>query len=282
MRYASVLAVVLAITACKKSEPPAPPQQLAQGGVPAQPPDIKGKVAERIDAAPYSYLRLTTGQGEIWAAVPQTNVANGAEVTVEGPMQMDGWESKTLNRKFDKLVFGTLAGQPRMGPVGGPAQAGGPAAQPGSPAAQPGSPAAQPAMPPGMPPGAAPAGIAAQHAAAGAGPTDVGSVKVEKAAGPDARTVLEIHNQRARLKEKKVAVRGKVVKFTAGIMGRNWVHLRDGTGVQDKGTNDLTVTTGDTAAVGDVVVAKGVVRIDKDFGAGYAYPVIVEEAKLSK
>jgi hypothetical protein len=73
-----------------------------------------------------------------------------------------------------------------------------------------------------------------------------------------------------------------VVKFSAGIMGRDWVHLRDGSGAQDKGTNDITVTTGDQAAVGDVVVAKGVVRTDKDFGAGYAYPVIVEDAKLSK
>ncbi|HZY04510.1 MAG TPA: nucleotide-binding protein [Anaeromyxobacteraceae bacterium] len=263
MRFASILAVVLALSACKKSEPPAPPPQ-AQGAAPvAQPPDIKGKVVERIDAAPYSYIRLTTAKGEIWAAVPQTNVANGTEVTVEGPMPMDGWESKTLNRKFEKLVFGTLAGQPRMGATGA-------------------GPAAQPAMPPGMPPGAAAPGLAAQHAAAASGPTDVAVGKVEKATGSEARTVAEVHAQRAQLKEKKVTVRGKVVKFTAGIMGRNWVHLRDGTGAQDKGTNDLTVTTGDTAAVGDVVVAKGVVRIDKDFGAGYSYPVIVEEAMLSR
>ncbi len=266
MRFVSVLAVVLALAACKKSEPPAPPpQQQPVGGVPGpQAAAIKGKVVERIDAAPYSYLRLTTAQGETWAAVPQTNVGNGAEVTVEGPMPMDGWESKTLNRKFDKLVFGTLAGQAPQG---------------GTPAA---APAGQPAMPPGMPPAGAAPGIAAQHAAAATGPADVGNVKVEKAAGPDARTILEVHSQRVQLKEKKVAVRGKVVKFTAGIMGRNWVHLRDGTGAQDKGNNDLTVTTSDTAAVGDVVVAKGVVRIDKDFGAGYAYPVIVEEAKLSR
>ena len=266
MRYVSVLAVILALAACKKSEPPAAPAQ-PQGAAPGeQPADIKGKVAERIDAAPYSYLRLTTQQGEIWAAVPQSNVTAGVEVTVEGPMPMDGWESKTLNRKFDRLVFGTLKGQARL-------------AQPGSKA--PGAAPAQPGMPPGMPPGPPP-GMAAQHAAAATGPADVGSVKVEKAAGADARTVLEIHSQRAQLKEKKVAVRGKVVKFTAGIMGRNWVHLRDGTGAQDKGNNDLTVTTGDTAAVGEVVVAKGVVRIDKDFGAGYAYPVIVEDAKLTK
>lgn len=267
MRFASVLAIALALWACKKPEPP-PQAPSALSAV--QPADIKGTVAERIDASPYSYLRLTTAQGEIWAAVPQTNVASGAEVVVEGPMPMDGWESKTLNRKFEKLVFGTLAGQ-------------GPAA--GAPAG--GVPAGHPTMPPGMPPtgtpraGAAP-GIAAQHAAAATGPADAGNVKVARATGPDARSVAELHAQRALLKEKKVAVRGKVVKYSAGIMGRNWVHLRDGTGAQDKGNNDITVTTTDTAAVGDVVVARGVVRTDKDFGAGYVYPVIVEEAKLSK
>ena len=266
MRFASVLAIALALAACKKSEPAPPP--VPQGAAPAaQPANITGKVAERIDAAPYSYLRLTTAQGEIWAAVPQSNVANGTEVTVEGPMPMDGWESKTLNRKFEKLVFGTLIGQVRL-------------AGPGSAAAgQGGMPSGTPA---GMPPGAAAPGMATQHAAAATGPADAGSVKVAKAVGPDARTVAEVHAQKAQLKEKKVAVRGKVVKFSAGIMGRNWVHLRDGSGAQEKGTNDITVTTGDHAAVGDVVVAKGVVRTDKDFGAGYAYPVIVEDAKLSK
>ncbi|HET6922320.1 MAG TPA: nucleotide-binding protein, partial [Anaeromyxobacteraceae bacterium] len=61
MRFASALAIALALAACKKSEPPAPPPQ---GATPApQGGTIKGKVAERVDAAPYSYLRLTTAQG---------------------------------------------------------------------------------------------------------------------------------------------------------------------------------------------------------------------------
>jgi len=135
-------------------------------------------------------------------------------------------------------------------------------------------------MPPGgqgMEPGA----MAAQHAAAAAGPEDVGDVKVPRAAGADAHTVAEVWAQRVQLKEKSVAIRGKVVKFNENIMGKNWVHLRDGSGTAGK-DNDITVTTGDKVAVGDVVTAKGTVRVDKDFGAGYAYPVIVEDAKLSK
>ena len=107
-------------------------------------------------------------------------------------------------------------------------------------------------------------------------------MKVAKASGPDGHTVAEVHAQRAALNEKTVTIHAQVVKFNAGIMGRNWVHLRDGSGSQDKGDNDITVTTQDSVAVGDVVTAKGTVRVDKDFGAGYAYPVIIEEAHVSK
>jgi hypothetical protein len=134
-------------------------------------------------------------------------------------------------------------------------------------------------MPPGgMPPG----GMGAQHAAAAAGPADVGDVKVPKATGANAKTVAEVHAQKAQLKEKKVTVRGKVVKSNAGIMGKNWIHVRDGSGTQEKGDNDITVTSESAASVGEVLVITGVVRVDKDFGAGYAYPVIIEEAVYAK
>ena len=75
-------------------------------------------------------------------------------------------------------------------------------------------------------------------------------------------------------------MRGKVVKYNPQILGRNWVHLRDGTGSALDNTNDLLVTTADEAGIGDVVTARGVVRTDMDFGAGYAYKVLIEEATL--
>jgi hypothetical protein len=127
-----------------------------------------------------------------------------------------------------------------------------------------------------------PPNMAAQHANVAKGPADVGDVKVAKATGADARTVAEVYAQKAALKEKPVTVQAKVVKYNAGIMGKNWLHLRDGSGKAEAGDNDLTVTSQDVAKVGDVVVVKGVVRTDKDFGAGYAYPVIIEDAKISK
>ncbi len=263
-RLSVVLLVALAVAGCKKKEPAS--QVAGVPGAPAEPAGsaIKGKVLERLDAPPYSYLRLQTAQGEAWAAVPKTDAKSGEEVTVQGAMPMAGFESKTLNRKFDVVYFGTLAG----------------AAPEAVPAGMPGG--AMGGMGGGGMGGDMPSGnMAAQHAAAAAGPTDVGDVKVPKATGADARTVAEIWAQKTALKEKPVTLRGKVVKFNEGIMNRNWLHLRDGTGAAGK-DNDITVTSKDKAAVGEVVVVKGTVRLDKDFGAGYAYPVIVEDAKITK
>jgi hypothetical protein len=236
------------------------------GGAAAMPPGhgaggpapggLSGKVLERMTAATYTYLKLSTSSGEIWAAVPETDVQVGAQVSISDPMPMEGFESKTLGRKFDRIVFGTLGGGAPAGAMAGGAPHGSAGSQPTA-----GNPHAGLQLPP----------------AAG-----VGDVKVEKATGADARTVAEVFAQKAALKDKTVTVRGKVVKFSAGVMGKNWVHVRDGSGTDAAKDNDLTFTTQDQVAMGDVVTASGTVRTDKDFGAGYFYPVIVEEAKVSK
>jgi hypothetical protein len=106
--------------------------------------------------------------------------------------------------------------------------------------------------------------------------------QVEKASGADGRTVAEVWAQRMELKDKPVALRGQVVKFNGAIMGRNWLHLQDGTGTPAASNFDLVVTSHDTVKVGDVIVVRGVVHVDKDFGAGYAYPVVVEDAKIEQ
>ena len=107
-------------------------------------------------------------------------------------------------------------------------------------------------------------------------------IKVEKAKGADAYTVSEAYEKAGKLDKKAVVVRGKVVKVSTGIMGKNWVHLRDGSGDPGKGTNNLVVTTQDVPKVGDVVTAKGTLHKDKDFGAGYLYKVIIEEATVKQ
>ena len=93
-------------------------------------------------------------------------------------------------------------------------------------------------------------------------------------------SIADVWAKRAALAGKTVTINGTVVKFNGGILGRNWLHVQDGSGKADDGTNDITVTTEAAAKVGDVVTVTGKVVVDKDFGSGYAYKVLIEDAKI--
>jgi hypothetical protein len=114
-------------------------------------------------------------------------------------------------------------------------------------------------------------------AATGAAP-----ISVAKAGGTDAKTVAELVKGRLALKDKPVLLRGQVMKVSLGIMGKNWLHLQDGSGNAADGSHDIVVTSKDSAAVGDVVTAQGLVRTDVNLGSGYAYAVLIEDAVLRK
>ena len=118
------------------------------------------------------------------------------------------------------------------------------------------------------------------HGAAAPTRIDPASVTVSKAQGPTARTVAEVVSGAQGLKDRSVDVHGKVVKFNPDIMGRNWVHLRDGSGKATDGSDDILVTTAAMTQVGDVITVRGTVRTDKDFGSGYAYKVLIEDATV--
>jgi hypothetical protein len=149
-----------------------------------------------------------------------------------------------------------------------------------TPAPAPAAPAA-PAAAPAATPKPAGGDLGAMHSGFGKA-VDVGDVKVAKATGADAKTVAEIVGNRATLKDKNVVVRGKVVKFTPAVMGKNWVHVQDGSGSAKDQTNDVLVTTMGETKVGDVVLIKGTVKTDVDLGSGYSYKVLVENATLSR
>lgn len=219
----------------------------AQNKTAPQPPAasaVTGEVLEVKDVESYTYLRLKTAQGETWAAVTTAPVKKGSKVTIENVTVMNNFQSKALKKTFQTIVFGTL------GTGQGVA----------SKAAN---------------------DVAAAHAGVPKS-VDAADVRVPKATGANARTVAEIMAKPADSKDKPVLVRGKVVKYNAGIMGKNWIHLRDGSGAAADNTNDLVVTTTEQAKLGDVVTAKGVVRTDKDFGAGYSYKAIIEDATLQR
>jgi hypothetical protein len=98
---------------------------------------------------------------------------------------------------------------------------------------------------------------------------------------PGGMTVASLWANRKALAGKTVTVRGKAVKFNGGILGLNWTHIQDGSGVATDGTNDITITSAAEARVGDVITVTGTVVLDKDFGAGYAYKVILQNATIS-
>lgn len=266
---AIAVTMLLALAACSKKEaatsPAASPAPAgaAKAPAPAAAPAsnlLAGRVLETFDGGGYTYVRVATPSGEQWAAVRETKVTVGDTVSVHAEMTMENFKSSSLDRTFEKIAFGSLAGEGAPAP----AQA---AAAPG--AAQPNLSKFPPQMISAM------GGQASQHMKA-----PDADVSVEKAAG--GKTVAELWAEKKALGGKEVVVRGKVVKFLGGIMGMNWMHLQDGTGSAAKGDNDITVTTKDVARAGDVVTVKGTLTLDKDFGAGYRYEVLVEKASVTK
>lgn len=252
----SVAALVLTLLAAcgeqqKAPEAAKPSPQMSQPAE-AVSPGKSGKVIETMNAAGYTYVHVDTGKEKFWAAAPEVAVKVGDDVAVPEGMPMPDYESKSLNRKFDLVYFVPallVNGTPQAGPPGT-------------------KPEGHPPVNGDMAPGAGAPKVVA--------PADVDLKGIKKAD----QTVAEIYAQKAALAGKPVKVRGKVVKFTPEIMGKNWLHLQDGSG--EPGGNDLTVTTSGVAKTGDTVVIAGKLSVGKDFGYGYMYDVIVEDAQVTK
>jgi len=100
------------------------------------------------------------------------------------------------------------------------------------------------------------------------------------AADAKPQTIAALYAAKATLGGKTVVAQGKVVKVNNGIMNRNWIHIKDGSGDAKAKTNELLVTSLQTAEVGDQITVTGTLGIDKDFGAGYAYSMLIEDAKI--
>jgi len=251
--------VALLLTAGCKNETPAPEQTAAKpaaqapAAAPAAPAAAPqqagwtGKVLETVDAAGYTYVQVDTGSEKIWAAAPKFTAKVGDPVVVPQGMAMKDYHSKTLDRDFATVYFVDAI------MVGGADQA-----LSETPAA------ASASMPENHP----------QVAGGAKSEMDFSGLK----AAEGGQTVEQLFKETATLSGKPVSVRGKVVKYNADIMGKNWLHLQDGTGAE--GTNDLTVTTAGTAKVGDTVIVSGNLVTDKDFGYGYKYSVLIEDAKV--
>ncbi len=228
---------------------------------------LAGKVKETMDSGGYTYVLLETKTGDKWVAAPKTVVKVGQEISFAPGMVMKNFKSETLNRTFPEVVFSPG--------VAGSGAAGGMAAMGGSCPSQKGDSGMAPhagGMGSGM-------GAMSSSGRVVVPPLDL---KIEKAKGDNAFTVVELYSQGKALDKKRVRVRAKVVKVSPNIMGKNWIHLQDGSGDPAKGTHDLVVTSQEKPVIGEIVVVEGVLAADKDFGAGYRYDVIIEKGAFKK
>ncbi|VAW68560.1 hypothetical protein MNBD_GAMMA09-3191 [hydrothermal vent metagenome] len=197
---------------------------------------ITGKLLETFDASGYSYVKVATDKGEIWAAGPVTSgLSKGDSVSFSARMPMNDFHSKSLSRSFDLIYFVnrfTVNGEQLK------------------------------------------ASTAGQHGNKDAKAPALVLKSFDKA--KDGQSISEILGERKKFAGKSVSIRAQVTKFTADIMGKNWIHIRD-----SSTEKDMTITTSDKAALNDIVLLQGTLVIDKDFGAGYFYDAIIEDAKVS-
>lgn len=207
---------------------------------------VRGEALETMNSGGYTYVFLDTGQDQRWVASMETTVEVGDIVQTDVGMPMNGFTSKTLDRTFNVIYFVGGIQNLSRDPQPAPQAAGG--------------------MPAGHP------DISGSDAPAADATIDAYE------AGKD---IAYVYANKDALAGNEITVRGKVVKYNSGILGWNFLHVQDGSGSAASGDNDLIVTTKATAAVGDTVVVTGNIVLDKDFGAGYSYPVLLEDASIT-
>ena len=268
------LALIAGLVACgndiSETNPSTPAVRPSQTSVqtPSDPQlaAFSGKVVEKQDVSPYTYVRLDDGAGnQIWAAVPQTQLEIGEEIALKGGSVMTNFTSKTLNRTFESIIFasglvrGTDNKTARM-----------PGGANGSSSGAVNSKIGPPAM--------------ASQSSGGSSSAIVSFTggKVEKSTAQNGYTVGELFAKAVNLNDQKVTVKGRVVKISPNIMGKNWLHIQDGTGDPATNTHDLVVTSSAIVEKGTIISLEGVLAAGKDFGFGYKYDVLIEDAVVVK
>jgi len=238
-----ILAILVGFSGCvKKNKVPT-----AQNS--ANPAMHEVKVAEVIQTSNYTYLKVSDNGAENWIAVTRQEAAAGEVYYYDQALEMKNFNSKELNRTFETIYFVQgISKQPITAAVAPPAGMGGMGGD-----------------------------MAAKH---------TGKIalekKVEKAIAPvdGSISIAQLYADKAKYSGKVIKIKGQVVKINEEVMGKNWIHIQDGSG--DSGNFDLAVTTLDGMKMDDVVTFEGTITLDKDFGAGYFYELIMEDAKLVK
>ena len=193
---------------------------------------------EVIQSTSYTYVRVSEDGKESWIAITKQEVEAGKIYYYEPNIEMNNFTSKELNRTFPSIWFVSRFSST---PILANQKSAGTSAPQGKQA-----------------------------------PVAKEGIKVTPAKG--GITIAELYTKKDSYSGKPVKIKGEVVKFNQQIMGKNWVHIQDGTTYN--GSFDLTITTDATVKIGDVVTIEGVVAVNKDFGYGYSYDIILENGKL--
>lgn len=197
-------------------------------------------IEEVQNATSYTYARVKEGDKEYWIAINKTNLNVGETMYFIGGLEMKDFESKDLKKTFESLL---LVDRLSPQPIGTGAVAQSPQmATPQKPTLE--------------------------------------KMDIKVASVQGAVTVADIYSNPSSFVGKTVKVRGKVTKVNNGIMGKNWIHIQDGT--ESNGKFDLTITTQESVKVGDEITIGGIIAVNKDFGYGYAYEVLLEDGVLIK
>ncbi len=198
-------------------------------------------VKEVLQTVNYTYLKADENGTEIWVAIPLTQAEVGEKYFYKNGMEMLKFESKELKRTFDKVLF--LEGVSKE-----PITAENKTNQQGENNQN---------MVQGKP-------FAAK--------TNI--AKIEPVAG--GITIAELFSKKDSYNGKTIKIRGQVVKFTESVMNTNWIHIQDGT---TSGEDfDLAVASNINTKIGDIITVQGKIILDKDFGSGYFYKVLLENA----
>lgn len=224
---------------------------------------LAGKVQETMDSGGYTYVLLKTGTEKVWVAIPLMKVSVGQELDLLPGYELKSFNSKGLNRKFDRIIFsaGIDGKKLKLSPSAIRM------AHEGVRMPQQGAKATAPAA---SPPPKANTGKA----------IPVSIEQVAKAKGPNSYTIAQLYAKKAKLEKKPIVVRGRVIKVTTRILKRNWIHIEDGSGTAAKKNNDLILTSHDLPKEGDLVTVRGTLYNNIDFGSGYRYSLIVQEAQV--
>jgi hypothetical protein len=241
---------------------------------------IQGKVIETMDSGGYTYVSIKTNTGKaLWVAGPKSSIKVGDLLDVKKDMEMNNFTSNTLGRTFSSIYFVSSFQDKASTQAKRMPKSLFPSISKLTSKSRASSRTHEPTLDVSSHTHGSISGVTgnSNHAFPSSSPST--KISISKAKG--GYTIAEIFAKSDLLAGKEVLVRGQVVKFNEGIMEKNWIHIQDGTGnITDK-TYDLTITCNQTTSVGQTILVKGILAKDKDIGAGYKYPVLLEKATVT-